>query len=608
MQCFEFMARWRQRRHSHLLALPGLSRLTAILFGGWLLFFPAYSFAGDEPPLKPIDTSSPRTTLQGFLEFMNKGHEVGLGNLQAYMASTALYPSEQTADGFRTSFHLVESAQRAMDLSSLPPAMAQLSSRRLAVQLKEILDRIDLPPSESIPDASAMAAAEFKRWDIPNSEIRIERQPNGSRAGEYLFSAETVARIPEFYMKVKDLPYKAGASSGWFEYAFRKPVGVALALRHIVPPRWFLAVPNWVNQMILDQPLWRWFGIVLVLGVGFFAVTVFWRLHRRLDRDTTHVNNWADLLRPASLVIVTLPVEGVLSEVLRISGTAYEVLTLSLWSLFYLSLTWLVWVAGGAAAESVIAVERLRAASIDSQLIRLVLRLVTIIASVGILVKGADQVGLPAYSVMAGLGVGGLAVALAGQQTLANLIGSLIIMIEKPFAVGHWVKIDDTEGVVEDVGFRSTRIRTFYNSLVTFPSSKLVDSKVDNMEMRKFRRVKTVLSLCYDTSPAKIEAFVQGVRQILEDNPRTRKDLMHVLFHEFSASSLDVMLYFFLQVPNWAEELEERQRIFLAILNLAESLEVRFAFPTQTLHIESIPDERPDSRKPGHASKTADFE
>jgi len=597
MQSFDFMDA-RTDRLGYL-ALAKLSWLAAILLGGWLLLLPTCVFAGDAPPLKPIDTSSPRATLQGFLDFMNKGYEVGFGNLQTYLASSDLYPSTETADNFTTSSRLVESAQRGMDLSGLPPAMVRLSSKRLAVQLKEILDRVDLPPVESIPDASAMAAAEFKRWDIPNSEIRIERQMNGPRAGEYLFSAETVARIPEFYAKVKDLPYKPGASSGWFEYSFHKPVGVAVALRHLVPPRWILDAPDWANRLILDQPLWRWLGIALVLGAGFSAVKMLWRLHRRLDRNTVHVNNWADLLRPASLVIVTPPVEAILSEALRVSGTAYEVLTLSLWSLFYLSFTWLVWVAGGAAAESVIAVERLRAASIDGQLIRLVLRLVTIVASVGILVKGADQVGLPAYSVMAGLGVGGLAVALAGQQTLANLIGSLIIMIEKPFAVGHWVKIDDTEGVVEDVGFRSTRIRTFYNSLITFPSSKLVDSKVDNMEMRNFRRVKTVLGLCYDTPPAKIEAFVQGVRQILQNNPHTRKDLMHVRFNEFSASSLDVMLYFFLKASNWAEELEERERIFLEILRLAESLEVRFAFPTQTLHIESIPEQRP-------ASKTAD--
>ncbi|MGR8981605.1 MAG: mechanosensitive ion channel family protein [Gammaproteobacteria bacterium] len=214
----------------------------------------------------------------------------------------------------------------------------------------------------------------------------------------------------------------------------------------------------------------------------------------------------------------------ILAEVLRISGVVYEVATRSLWTLFFLALTWLVWAVGGAVAESVIALEKLRDSSIDSQLIRLMLRLLTTIAAVAILITGADRIGLPAYSVLAGLGVGGLAVALAAQQTLANLLGSLIIMFEKPFAIGHWIKANDIEGTVEVVGFRSTRIRTFYNSLVTIPSSQLVNSTIDNMELRDYRQVKTVLNLTYDTPAGKIEAFVEGVRHILLSHPDTRKD------------------------------------------------------------------------------------
>ncbi|MGH9892161.1 MAG: mechanosensitive ion channel family protein [bacterium] len=275
------------------------------------------------------------------------------------------------------------------------------------------------------------------------------------------------------------------------------------------------------------------------------------------------------------------------------SGIVYQGVTLSLWTLFYFALTWMVWVAGGAAAESMIALERLRASSIDSQLIRLVLRLLTIIVTIGILVAGADRVGLPAYSVLAGLGVGGLAVALAAQQTLANLLGSLIIMFEKPFAIGHWIKVNDVEGTVEDVGFRSTRIRTFYNSLVTMPSSQLVNSTVDNMEMREYRQVKTVLSLTYDTPAEKVEGFVEGVKHLLQAHPDTRKDNIQVVFHDFGSSSLDILMNFFVKAPDREAELIERQRILLDILRLAEATGVQFAFPTQTLHIEGLPGDKP---------------
>ena len=550
--------------------------------------------AVEENPLKPIDTSSPRATLQGFLEFMNEGYETGIGVLESYLASTKLYLSPEEMATIKGTMRFQESAQRALDLSEIPPSMVHESARRLAIQLKEVLDRIDLPPIESIPDAQAMAKLEFKRWTLPNSEIRIQQVKKGPRAGEYLFTPETLNRLPEFYARVKDLPYKPGASVGWYDFATYSPAGVAFTLHRIVPPRWLLDSPRHrVRVAFLDQPLWRWIGIAVILGISFFVVFLCFRLSRYLANRSTSSEQWADLLRPISLVVVTPVAALILSEVLRVSGTVYHVVTLSLWTLFYLTLTWAVWVAGGAVAGSLIGKEKLGVVSIDSQLIRLVMRLVTVVAAIAILVIGADRLGLPAYSVLAGLGVGGLAVALAAQQTLANLLGSLIIMFEKPFAVGHFVKVQGIEGTVENVGFRSTRIRTFHNSLVTIPSSQLVNSTVDNMELREYRQVKTVLNLTYDTPVEKIEGFIEGIKQILKPHPDTRKDNIQVFLYEFGPHSLDILLNFFLHVPDREAELIKRQEILLNILLLAEAKGIRFAFPTQTLHIESLPEEKP---------------
>jgi MscS family membrane protein len=582
---------------SFFLPKPCLVMVLLVLWAFQL--WPMSANAGEESLLKPIDTSSPRATLQSFLEFMNNGYATGAGVVDLYLASSSLYLSPENVASIKGSIRYQESAQRALDLSELPPAMADESARRLAIQLKEVFDRIDLPPIESIPDAQAMAKSEFKRWTLPNSEIRIQRVEKGPRAGEYLFTPETLNRLPEFYAKVKDLPYKPGASVGWYDFSSYSPTGVALALYRIVPPRWLIEAPRHrARTTFLDQPVWRWFGIVAVLGAGFAFVLLCFRLSRYWASRATSSGQWAHLLRPISLMIVTPIAALILSQVLRVSGSVYEVVTLSLWALFYLAFTWAVWVAGGALAVSLSALEKLQVGSIDSQLIRLVIRLVTIIAAIGILVAGADRLGLPAYSVIAGLGVGGLAVALAAQQTLANLLGSLIIMFEKPFAIGHWIKLKDIEGTVEKVGFRSTRIRTFYNSLVTIPSSQLINSTVDNMELREYRQIKTLLNLTYDTPVEKIEGFVEGVKQILETHPDTRKDNIQVFFHEFGPHSLDILLNFFLQVPDRTAELIKRQEILLDILRLAEAKGIRFAFPTQTLHIESFPVEKPTNLAP----------
>ncbi len=533
---------------------------------------------------------------------MNKAHDGAWGLVQLYLASSKLYLSPQDIATIQGSAHVFESAERTLDLSELPPATVRESARRFAIQLKEILDRIELPPSESVPDAEAMGAAELKRWNIPNSEIRIARVEKGPRAGEYLFTSETVQRLPEFYARVKDLPYKPGATVGWYELSAYSPTGVALALHRIVPPRWLLDLPRWARATFLDQPVWRWFGIVAVLWAGLAIMLSVHRVSQYWARRSASSGRWPRLLRPLGLVTVIPVVAWILADVLRISDIVYAAVTLSLSTLFSLALTWAVWVAGGAIAESLIALERLRASSIDSQLVRLVMRLLTIIATIAILVAGADRVGLPAYSVLAGLGVGGLAVALAAQQTLANLLGSLIIMFEKPFAVGHWIKVNDMEGTVEDVGFRSTRIRTFYDSLVTIPSSQLVNSTVDNMELREYRQVKTVLSLTYDTPAEKLEAFVEGVRRLLQAHANTRKDNIQVVLHDLGPSSLDILVNFFVKVPDRPAGLVRRQGIRLDILRLAEATGVRFAFPTQTVHIESLPEEKSASE-----ARTASF-
>jgi MscS family membrane protein len=555
-----------------------------VLLAFWLfqLWAIPANAAGEENPLRPIDSSSPRATLQGFLEFMNEGYGKGTGLVESYLTSSNSYLTPEQMASIDDSRHLQESAQRALDSSELPPAIVHESSRRLAIQLKGVLDRIDLPTVTSIPDEQAMAKAEFKRWTIPGTEIEIAQVKTGPRAGEYLFTPETLSRLPEFWDKIKDFPYKPGASVGWYDFSTYSPVGVAMALHRIVPPRWLLDVPQHRNRVkFLDQPAWRWLGIVVVLGFAYCIVHWCFRLSSYWAGRAASAGKWAELLRPLSIVIVAPLTELILADILRVSGVLYEGSTRSLWTVFFLALSWLVWVAGGVVAESIIGIERLRTSSIDSQLIRLMLRLMTIIVAIAILVTGADRIGLPAYSVLAGLGVGGLAVALSAQQTLANLLGSLIIMFEKPFAVGHSIKFKDIEGTVENVGFRSTRIRTTSNSLVSIPSSQLVNSPIDNMEVRQYRQIKTVLNLAYDTPVAKIGDFVEDIKHILLTHPDTRKDNIQAVLYDLGPDSLNILLNFFVQVPDRAAELNARQQVLLDILRLAEAKGIRFATPPQ---------------------------
>ena len=149
-------------------------------------------------------------------------------------------------------------------------------------------------------------------------------------------------------------------------------------------------------------------------------------------------------------------------------------------------------------------------------------------------------------SLVAGLGLGGLAIALAAQDTVRNVLGGVTIFADKPFEVGDWVVVDGVEGTVETVGFRSTRVRTFYNSLVSVPNGNLMNAGIDNMGQRRWRRYKTTLGVGYHTKPDQMQAFVEGIRAIIQASPGMRQDYYIVEFHGFGATSLDVLVYCFM--------------------------------------------------------------
>jgi len=276
-------------------------------------------------------------------------------------------------------------------------------------------------------------------------------------------------------------------------------------------------------------------------------------------------------------------------HLLGITGTAYTVIVFLIKAAFFINLAYLAYTLAGFLGLQLERRMRVRYKEVNQGLLRLLRQTTKVLALVLCLLLGAQNMGMDVASLIAGLGIGGLAFALAAKDTLANLLGSVMIMIDRPFQIGDWIVAKGAEGTVEQIGFRSTRIRTFYHSVISIPNSELVLANVDNMGMREYRRVTTTLSLTYDTPPERIEAFCEGVKNAIKANPVTRKDYIHVCFSGYGAASLDILVYFFLKVPDWSEELVERQNIYLEILRIADHLSVRFAFPTQTLHLESTP-------------------
>ncbi|SHM54451.1 MscS family membrane protein [Cyclobacterium lianum] len=233
------------------------------------------------------------------------------------------------------------------------------------------------------------------------------------------------------------------------------------------------------------------------------------------------------------------------------------------------------------------------ASTLDDQLVPLVRKtlkaFVIVIGSLFILKYGLRIDIVP---FLTGLSIGGLAFALAAQDTIKNFFGSVMIFIDKPFQVGDWITSGEVDGTVEEVGFRSTRVRTFRNSLMYIPNGKIADATVDNHGLRQYRRFYSTITITYDTPPELIEVFVEGLKRIVQQHPKTRKDYYNIYLNNLSAYSLDIMFYVFFEVPTWPEELKAREDLILAAIRLANKLEVRFAFPTQTLHMETFPEKK----------------
>ncbi|MCB0364604.1 MAG: mechanosensitive ion channel [Bdellovibrionaceae bacterium] len=509
---------------------------------------------GESSPLAPVKLDHPRDTMLSYMTAM-EDYKQGL---------------ETNNDALKDRLN---DAIRCLNLSDIPFVLRQERGREAAILLKEVIDRVIVIDYERIPESS-----EEKRWRLKDTEIVISQVQEGDRVGEFLFSTETVYRAPEFFKKVKTLTYKEGSGQG---AGYKEPWDEKL-------------IPSWGKKPFLGLPKWKWLGIfaailisliIKVLGEMVFRVGI--RLLSQRE-DSFRYRALVALEKPMGLVLATA-FGYIALQVLKFEGVALAFFVTALQILLSLCLIWAAYRFSDVITFTLTRVAEKTDTDLDDHLVPLITRSLRIfVVIVGTLVT-IQNLGFNVMSLLAGLGLGGLAFALAAKDTAANLFGSLMILLDRPFKVGDWIVVGKDEGKVEDIGFRSTRIRTFYNSQISVPNSVLVNTNIDNMGRRDARRFKTTIGVTYSTTAEQLEAFLEGIKQILRANPSTRKDNFHVSFSEYGNSSLNILIYCHLLVTEYGEELLERQNILLEIMRLAQKLGIEFAFPTQTLHVETFP-------------------
>lgn len=228
---------------------------------------------------------------------------------------------------------------------------------------------------------------------------------------------------------------------------------------------------------------------------------------------------------------------------------------------------------------------------LDDQLVPIVRQSTKVFLYIVGVVFILQNLGYSVMSLLAGFGIGGVALAMAGKDTVANVFGSIVIFFDKPFQIGDWIEVGKLEGTVEDVGLRTTRIRTFANSLITVPNAIFTTTAVNNWSKMKKRRIKMNVGVTYSSSPEKVHELVKRIREIIAEDENLLHDFYLVNFNNFGPYSLDIFIYCFTRSTVWAEFLESKQAFMLKIMGVVAELGLDFAFPTQTLHVDSLPAE-----------------
>ncbi len=354
-----------------------------------------------------------------------------------------------------------------------------------------------------------------------------------------------------------------------------------------------LELQEFLNQVFLGIPLYRFVLALLVFFAFIFLrkifVLIIIRSLRRLTKKTkTEIDDilLSIISKPAVFIFVILGVY----LALRILGIEVELINRILKSLIIFVVAWTAY-NGVIAFESRIFAFAGRFGKdlereIGGFLIKISKAFVLVVGGVAIL----QEWGINVSALLASLGLGGLAFALAAKDTAANLFGGLTVLADKSMKVGDWIKIGDVEGIVEDIGLRTTKIRSFEKSLITVPNQVLANQSLENFSRRGVRRIKMTIGVTYSTTGDQMRRILEEIRTMLRNHPRIAKDqLLMVYFTDFGDSSLDIFIYCFTDTANWEEYLSIREDVNLRIMEIVERNGASFAFPSRSIYVESLP-------------------
>ena len=556
-------------------------------------------------PLKPPNTVSPRATLKHFITSMNRSYRILMNAYDQSQQEPGLFLSEAVKEQSEQAEYLFVRSLYCLDLSEYPPTLRKNMGYEMALLLKEILDRTQLPSFDEIPNLKAVEEdlelkkyPQLLKWTIPNTNIVLTRIMEGEDEGEYLFSAETITKLAAYYNVIKDQPYCTDkfVTKGYYDFFISSP-------GKLMPPKWARILPDWSDKMIYSQTIWQWIAYIISIILLIFLARLFYfftvyRLRNRGDIG----KRWGLVLY---LVIVILMIEvfyiflsttvNLTNEVFMFNRLLFDAISwillaiLSFYFIVSLSLT-------------IIMSTRVKKMGIEATYTRAIFSILAFIVSAIILIYGLSQLGVSLLPIITGVGIGGLTIALAARSTMENIIASFTILADRPFTVGDRVKVQDHNGTIEEIGIRSTKVRMLTGPLVSIPNEKMAAVEIENIQHRKFLRRQFNIMITFDTSPKMIEKSLQIIREVLAI-PEMPDNVLHpnhainhpdfpprVVFDKFNPDSLNIYISYWHFPPKWWDFLKHGEYINLEIIRRFTEEEIEFAFPTQTIHMEGDED------------------
>ena len=340
-----------------------------------------------------------------------------------YRATPGLFKNDAVLAQEARAKALLKQAAGSLDLSQVRPALLEAVRLEAVLQLKEVLGRTSLPSAEAIPDAEAVRAKGLTRWRIPHTSIDIVQVTEGPQAGEFLFSPETVRQANSFYQRVRHLPYLTEGAEGFYERYNSNP-GRLLAPKWLA---WVVDMPGWTQRLYYGQTVWQWAAFALTFLVLFSVLYALSRWKRRFGLPDSDIQRILDrLLVPIVALLGLWLARDFLVQQISFTGQGLVIVLKGLLIPATLIEAYIAYLLSVLVAERVISSPRIDAASLDANMIRMVAGVLGIAVGLAILFSGANELGVPLVPLIASLGVGGLAVALAARPTIENLIGGII--------------------------------------------------------------------------------------------------------------------------------------------------------------------------------------